>query len=160
MPYKLDGKVIRPGRPFKGTDGVSYSQLWDSQLSAEQKTAIGITWEDEPAQVDTLYWASAGNPNDLTTTKETLVNRQKRHAARALSNTDWYVTRKSEKDIAIPSNVATYRDAVRTACTARESEINAASDMTALETLMKAPVLLENGDANSAALTQFPEPLE
>lgn len=154
MPYKLDGKVIRPGRPFKGTDGVSYSQLWDSQLSAEQKTAIGITWEDEPAQVDTLYWASAGNPNDLTTTKENLVDRQKRHAARALGNTDWYVTRKSEKGTAIPSNVATYRDAVRTACTAREGEINAASDMTALETLMK------TAPGESGALTQFPEPLE
>lgn len=160
MPYKLDGKVIRAGRPFKGTDGVSYSQLWEGQLSAEQKTAIGITWEDEPAQIDTVYWASAGKPKDLATVKANLVNDQKRQAARALNNTDWYVTRKSEKDTAIPSNVSTYRDAVRAACVAREGEINAASDMTALETLMKAPVLLENGDANSAALTQFPEPLE
>lgn len=159
MPYKLDGKVIRAGQPFN-TATMSYSQLWETKLSDEEKAAIGITWEDEPAQVDTLYWASAGKPNDLAKLKELLVDRQKDQASRALKDTDWYVTRKSEKDTAIPSKVTTYRDAVRAACTAREGEINAASDMTALETLMKAPAFLENGDANSAALTQFPEPLE
>lgn len=30
-----------------------------------------------------------------------------------LSLTDWYVTRKTEKNIDIPTNVSTYRDAVR-----------------------------------------------
>ena len=76
-----------------------------------------------------------------------------------LSRTDWYVTRKVEKDTAIPSNVTTYRDAVRTACAARESEINGAADVAALETLMKASPRLANGDVNSAALTQWPDAL-
>jgi hypothetical protein len=159
MPYMLDGRRLHVGRSFKTSDGATWTNQWAAVLSDEEKTAAGITWEDEPAQVDTLYWASAGNPNDLAKTKELLINQQKKHAGRALSNTDWYVTRKSEKDTAIPSNVATYRDAVRTACTAREGEINAASDMTALETLMKAPPLLENEEVNPAALTQWPEPL-
>ena len=75
-----------------------------------------------------------------------------------LTSTDWYVTRKSEKDTAIPENVSTYRDAVRAACVAREGEINGAADMAALETLMKAPATID-GETNSAALTQWPEPL-
>ena len=54
-----------------------------------------------------------------------------------LAETDWYVTRKSETDTAIPSNVTTYRAAVRTACGAREAEIAAVSTTEALETLMK-----------------------
>ena len=44
MPYMLDGRRLRVGRPFKTTDGVSYSQLWATQLTAEEKTAIGITY--------------------------------------------------------------------------------------------------------------------
>ena len=42
-----------------------------------------------------------------------------------LAPTDWYVTRKAETDVAIPSEVSTYRSAVRTVCGTRESEITA-----------------------------------
>jgi len=42
-----------------------------------------------------------------------------------LSKTDWYVTRKSEKSIAIPSDIQTERDDLRTACNTHETAINA-----------------------------------
>lgn len=42
-----------------------------------------------------------------------------------LSDTDWYVTRKSEKGTAIPSNIQTERDSVRTDCNNHETSINA-----------------------------------
>ena len=42
-----------------------------------------------------------------------------------LAKTDWYVTRKSEKGTAIPSDVQTDRDALRTACNTHETAINA-----------------------------------
>lgn len=42
-----------------------------------------------------------------------------------LSKTDWYVTRKSEKGAAIPSDVQTERDGLRTACANHETAINA-----------------------------------
>ena len=56
MPYMLDGRQLRVGRPFKTSDGVSYSQLWSTQLTAEEKTAIGITYEADPAPFDSLYY--------------------------------------------------------------------------------------------------------
>ena len=37
----------------------------------------------------------------------------KQEAHSLLSSTDWYVTRKTEKNVDIPANVSTYRDAVR-----------------------------------------------
>ena len=40
MPYMLDGRQLRVDRPFKTSDGVSYSQLWSTQLTAEEKTAL------------------------------------------------------------------------------------------------------------------------
>jgi hypothetical protein len=42
-----------------------------------------------------------------------------------LSKTDWYVTRKSEKSIAIPSDIQTERDDLRADCETHEASINA-----------------------------------
>ena len=170
MPYLLDGRRLRVGRPFKTAEGVSYSQLWDKQLSEDEKTALGITYEADPEPFDSKYYFSAGNLRQLDNSTDDegnttygirpgIVQEQKNTAASLLAQTDWYVTRKSETDTAIPADVTTYRAAVRTACAAREAEIAAVSTTEALETLMKAPATLENGDANSAALTQWPEPL-
>jgi hypothetical protein len=43
MPYMLDGRRLRVGRPFN-TATASYSQLWVTALSKDEKAAIGITW--------------------------------------------------------------------------------------------------------------------
>ena len=153
MPYMLDGRRLRVGRPFKTTDGVSYSQLWATQLTAEEKTALGITYEADPAPFDSQYYFSAGNPRDVAELKTYFTKQQKNTAASLLSNTDWYVIRKSETDTAIPSAVTTYRAAVRTACAARETEIAAVATTEALETLMK------TAPGESGALTQWPEAL-
>ena len=64
----------------------------------------------------------------------------KTQAAGQLAPYDWYVTRKSEKSTAIPSAVSTYRDAVRTACTAIETSIGNASDLAAFMELYDTPV--------------------
>lgn len=42
-----------------------------------------------------------------------------------LAKTDWYVTRKSEKGTAIPSDIQTERDNLRTECGTHETAINA-----------------------------------
>ena len=48
--------------------------------------------------------------------------------------TDWYITRKAEKNTAIPSAITTHRDAVRSKQAAMETAITNASDTPALET--------------------------
>ena len=48
---------------------------------------------------------------------------------------DWYVVRKAEKSTAIPTAITTYRDAIRTACNTRETEIDNCADTAALVTL-------------------------
>jgi len=172
MPYMLDGRRLRVGRPFK-TATASYSQLWVTALSDEEKTAIGITYEADPAPFDSQYYFSASNPrplddgtdsdgNKFTGVRPNIVQQQKAIAALMLSDTDWYVTRKAETDTAIPSNVTTYRAAVRTACAARETEIAAVSTTVALEALMKAPDKIPNDagevvDNPAAHLTPWPE---
>ena len=52
-----------------------------------------------------------------------------------LNRTDWYITRKSEKNTAIPSAITTHRDAVRSKQASMCTAITNASDTPALETL-------------------------
>jgi len=67
--------------------------------------------------------------------KTILIRHIKEQAGVNLAKTDWYVTRKSEKSTAIPSNISTHRDAVRTKQAEMETAITNAADTAALETL-------------------------
>ena len=67
--------------------------------------------------------------------KTTLIRTLKQQVAGELTKTDWYITRNTEKSTAIPSNISTHRDAVRTKQAEMETAIINASDTPALETL-------------------------
>ena len=67
--------------------------------------------------------------------KTRLIRDVKTQAQNILNDTDWYITRKAEKDTAIPSAISTHRDAVRTKQAEMETAITHASDTPALETL-------------------------
>ena len=67
--------------------------------------------------------------------KTTLIKTVKAQAAGILANTDWYITRNTEKSTAIPSAITTHRDLVRSRQATMETQITNASDTPALETL-------------------------
>ena len=67
--------------------------------------------------------------------KTQLIRTVKAQAQSILNETDWYVTRKAEEDIAIPSSITTHRKAVRTKQAEMETSITNAADTAALETL-------------------------
>ena len=94
-----------------------------------------------------------GNQLIIYGVKSILKKQEKATAQSLLSKYDWYVTRKSEKGTAIPAEITTYRDAVRTACNTRETEISNCADTAALVTLYgnteKDGVITEN-------MTQYP----
>jgi len=167
----LDGRRLRVGRPFTHPDGRQFPGNWN-KYSDNTKTALGITYVADPEPFDTKYYSSAGNPRQLDNSTDDngrtiygirpgILQNQKNVAASMLSQTDWYVVRKSETDVAIPTNVATYRAAVRTVCGTRETEIAAVSTTEALEALMKAPDKITNDagevvDNPAAHLTPWP----
>ena len=75
--------------------------------------------------------------------KNQYIAKKKAEANDLLSKTDWYVTRKQEKDTAIPSAITTERDAIRTACAGIETKITNASDLDAFMSLFQPK---DNGD--------------
>lgn len=57
--------------------------------------------------------------------KEVKINAIKVNAQGKLNKTDWYVTRKAEKNIDIPESITTERDQIKATVDIEETEINA-----------------------------------
>jgi len=94
------------------------------------------------AHADTLFTAQdeideRGIEGELNVRglKYNLIKDLKVNVSNILANTDWYITRNSEKSTAIPSSISTHRDAVRTKQAQMETVITNASNTPALETL-------------------------
>ena len=148
MTYKLDGRALRPGRPFE-VNGYVYNYTWMTQQTDDVRTSLGIVYEVPAPRVDRKFYVNADTPRDLAKTKETLVDEQKHAAGSQLNSTDWYVIRKEEEGTAIPANVTTYRQAVRRVCGEREALVNGAADIPALAALYRAPTEVYNQETEA-----------
>jgi hypothetical protein len=102
---------------------------------------------------DTLFTAQdetdgKGTEGEVATRglKYNLIQTIKNQAAGELSNTDWYITRKSDAGTAVPSSITTHRAAVRTKCAEMETAITNAADTSALETLYTYVNTADEGD--------------
>ena len=181
MAFKLDGKTLPVGVPFT-SNGVNYPANWLRLTTLDEKKAIGITEVSDAPTYDQRFYNGVDKPKRLVdeNAKDTdgnllkdadgnqVVNEglktrwiegTKETARSRLSSCDWYVTRKSEKGTAIPSNIQTYRDAIRTTCTTRETEINNCSDVAALKTLIDGTYDDSKPPKRTGGITLWPEPI-
>ena len=107
--------------------------------SATAKAHADTKWTQEEIDADPSEAPAGADTNTVRNEglKTKLIRAVKAQAANELAKTDWYITRKSEKNTAIPSAITTHRDAVRSKQAAMETAITNASDTPALETLYK-----------------------
>ena len=84
--------------------------------------------------------------------KSIWINQTKRTAQEKLNKHDWMITRKSEKGTAIPSDITTYRDAVRTKCASIETAINDCSSLADFMKLFDRP-----SDDTNPPIYDFPD---
>ena len=91
--------------------------------------------------------------------KTKLIRTVKAQAEGLLNQTDWYITRKAEKNTAVPSAITTWRDGIRTKQAAMETSITNASNTPALETLYTYVNTADEGEPVVMArpLGEFPE---
>ena len=144
------GKVIKEGRSWTDSNGITHPTTWGRWSDAE-KQAAGLTWVDDPKPYDNRFYWDADTPkaiDDVTdedgnitvglkTTWKIIIKQQ---AAGLLSSTDWYVTRNAETGAAIPADVTTYRAAVRSKSNEIEAAIDAVTTHAAFVELMTAPI--------------------
>ena len=155
--FMLDNKPLAVDTPFTHNE-IQYPANWLRLATAEEKAAIGITEvADQVPHDDRFYWApgvpkqledkaevdEAGNPvldangKQLVTKglKSTMIAQVKTTAGSLLSQTDWMVIRKAERNVDIPASVAAYRAAVVTAADSNEAAISACTTVEALAAL-------------------------
>jgi len=91
--------------------------------------------------------------------KYNFIKNIKQQAEGLLNQTDWYITRKAEKNTAIPDNVTTWRNGIRTKQAAMETLITNASNTAAIETLYTYVNTADEGDPRvlERPLGEFPE---
>ena len=118
------------------------------------------------AHADTLFTAQdesdgKGTEGEVKSRglKYNLIQNVKKQANNLLLETDWYVTRKSEKSTAIPSNITTWRNGIRSKQAAMETSITNANDTPALETLYTYVNTADEGDpvVMERPIGEFPE---
>ena len=86
--------------------------------------------------------------------KSTLKATVKEQQESLLSQTDWAIIRKADKETAIPSNIQTWRDAIRAKATEMENAIDSASDTDAIAGLF---LSWDEGGKKSGILYDWPE---
>ena len=141
MAYTLNGKTLRPGRPFTGTDGTQYPGNWLGLSSDAEKEAIGIVITVELPNYDGRFWFGYDSddnliPREFVGLQSSFREEQKTIAGSFLSPTDWYVVRNSETSDAIPVGITSFRSEVRTVSGNRETMINATTDVGQLQSLV------------------------
>ena len=90
--------------------------------------------------------------------KTIYIEQTKQTANDKLSETDWYVTRKAEDSTTtIPSDVTTYRAAVRTKSGQIESAISGAANHAAFMALFDVPVDSDGNPTGNAPINDWPD---
>ena len=144
---------------------INTNQTYTYDASAGTVTASYGT-ATAKAHADTLFTAQdetdgLGTEGEVKVKglKTILIKSIKAQAENLLNQTDWYITRKAEKNTAIPSAITTWRDGIRTKQAQMETSIANASNTPALETLYTYVNTADEGDpvVMERPLGEFPE---
>jgi hypothetical protein len=169
--FILNGKPLSPDSAFTH-DGVQYPANWMRLSTLEQKAAIGITEQPDPLVWDQrFYWGydsegnlipkqledevitpEEGEPYTQTGLKTQHIQQTKQTANTLLTPTDWYVTRKFERNIEIPVGITSYRATVIAVSEERETLIGLTTSVTELKELYESTYV----GIGTSAITQAP----
>ena len=180
MVYKYKDRYLKVGKSW--SDGTyTHPYNWASAWSADDLKKWGVTVEkdEDTSYDDRFYWAKGierklededavddDGKAILDENKKQVVNkglktiwieRTKSTANGLLTVSDWYITRKSETDTAIPSNITKYRTDVRTATKTIEDKINACTKLADFMKLFDVPRDKDGNTTGNAPIYDFPD---
>ena len=182
MAYKYKERILKVGSGWTDDDGFKHPYNWATEWSSDDlaKWGVSIQAEEdisfdnrfynskdvEKSLTDTLIVDNNGDPviNPITGKQEKnlglknfWIESTKQTARDKLNRTDWYVIRKADADEAIPSDVDTYRKAVRTAAASIETKINACSDLAAFKLLFVVPTDSDGKTTGHSPINDWPD---
>tara|TARA_R100001224_G_scaffold84994_1_gene54301 strand:+ start:616 stop:1050 length:435 start_codon:yes stop_codon:yes gene_type:complete len=133
MLYFIGDKQIYVNQSFKTADGATVCKQWFTALTDSEKSALKIEEKSVPAAKDGRFYDSVGNALAVSDVKAEMLKDDTQTAQIRLSETDWYIVRKTEVGTAVPDSVTTLRAAIRTVHGQRETAINACTSVAELE---------------------------
>ena len=151
--FKYGSRVVREGHSWIDDNGINQSPQWNLWSPEDKKAAGLLEFIPQSPPDDRLYiWTqnpdgtinstdkpladSGSGDNVVRGVRFELKQAVKHQQGALLSQTDWMVIRKADNSTAIPANVQTWRDAIRTKATAMEAAIDSAADTAAMATLL------------------------
>jgi hypothetical protein len=129
--FLLNGQPLALDTPFTHNE-IQYPANWLRLTTLEEKEAIGITEVADPVWYDDRFYWGVDMPKDLDGLKVQWTAQVKETTNKLLSNSDWMVIRKVERNVDIPAETATYRAAVLTECDRLVAAIADSADVPAL----------------------------
>lgn len=129
--FMLNGNPLPIDTQFE-VDGTTYPANWLRLTSIEEKNAIGITEVPDPEPYDDRFYWGVDNPKDLDGLKTLWTAQVKDTANKLLSQTDWMIIRKVERNVDVPASTTAYRQAVIAECTRLVTAIQGCADVPAL----------------------------
>ena len=129
--FLLNGNPLPIDTPFE-INGTHYPANWLRLTSIEEKNAVGITEVPDPEPYDDRFYWGVDNPKDLDGLKTLWTAQVKDTANKLLSQTDWMIIRKVERNVDVPASTTTYRQAVIAECTRLVTAIQGCADVPAL----------------------------
>ena len=177
------GRVIKKGRAWRDADGTLHPSNWASGWTDAEKASAGLVWDEslQPVSFDNRFYWSAGVPKNIDDVNEVdedgnpvldedgvqvvtkglksnAIALVKTQAAGLLAPTDWHVVKASEvSGYTVPSEVTTYRAAVRTASNTIETAITNAADHAAFMALYDVPVDANGDPTGNAPINDWPD---
>jgi hypothetical protein len=142
MSYYHDNKKLPLDRAFT-LNATRFPANWLRLAGAEDKSAQGIEWKDDPALIfknERFYYNSVDSdgavvstPKDLDMLKRGMIADANRAAHQMLSGSDWMVVKQAEVSTGIAAEWSEHRSAIRTEANRQGGQIEEA---TSIESLM------------------------
>ena len=186
--WQYRGRTIRTGKAWTDDNGVQHPANWHVWSAAEKTAVGLVEIIEETPPDSRLYdWSQSSdgtitstakslddvnevdengdaildeNGNQLVTlgVKSNLKQEVKNQQASLLSQTDWAIVRKTDNNTAVPANIQTWRDGIRTKATEMETAIDGATDTDAMAALFVTYTEEDDGSiTKSGILYDWPE---
>ena len=186
--WKYNGGTIRTGKGWTDDNGVQHPANWHIWSATEKAAAgLTEVVEETPPDSRLYNWSqnsdgtitkTAKNLNDVNAVDENgdpildddgnqVINRGvkwnlkqavKEQQGSLLAQTDWAVVRKADNVTAVPANIQTWRNSIRTKATEMETAIDNAADTDAIADLFVTYTTNEDGSVTkSGVLYDWPE---
>lgn len=133
--WTYNGRRINEGDAWTDGNGTQHPANW-YVWSDEEKQTAGLVWVDTTGSDadQRFYWVTSNSdgsftvtPKDITTLKKEWISTIKVTANAYLSQSDWEIIAKVERNREISTETETYRLGVISVCNSIENEINACS---------------------------------